>query len=474
MATLAYLDIFKREMGLEPSETQTLMSVMVLPWSPKLIYGIVADTFPICKSRKKSYITLMGLIQCICALAIPLMPFQDIYLMCAMGTMMAFASAFMDVIVDGLMVCQARNDPENGSEELQTYSWAMVGIGGVVGGILGGELVEIGQSMIVFYILAGVGLAISVSGCMMSRKIEKSSDKVINMGLCQRTKMNLVEIKKGFQIRELYKSVVFFILLGAVIPSFADYMYYYELDVAGFTEFQYATLGIVASLCLFVGTIAYDLFLKDKGIRFMMVVACLVNMVGAAFTLLFLRGIMFGMDPYWFMMASSSVTDVLYIAFVNMPGMVLFAKLIPANIESSMFALLTGLMNLSNLFLAKMLGNYINTYIGVTEDNLEDLWKLYAIQILCCMIPAFFICLLPSKMQVEQVQKALEFREKQDTMSDAQAANDLMKLDPNMALRMGLASKAASFAVPTNREIDSDSDEVDDDDVGAAIEEEEM
>ena len=59
-------------------------------------------------------------------------------------------------------------------------------------------------------------------------------------------------------------------------------------------------------------------------------------------------------------------------------------------------------------------------------------------------------------------------------MSDAQAANDLMKLDPNVALRMGLAAKAGSFAVPTNREIGSDSDEVDDDDVGAAIEEEEM
>ena len=111
----------------------------------------------------------------------------------------------------------------------------------------------------------------------------------------------------------------------------------------------------------------------------MMVVACLVNMVGAAFTLLFLRDIMFGMDPYWFMMASSSVTDVLYIAFVNMPGMVLFAKLIPANIESSMFAMLTGLMNFSNLFAAKMLGNYVNTFFNVTQENLGDLWKLYVV-----------------------------------------------------------------------------------------------
>ena len=126
------------------------------------------------------------------------MPFQDVYVLCVMGTLMAFSSAFMDVIVDGLMVCQSRLDPENGSEELQAFSWAAVGIGGVIGGILGGELVEIGQSMIVFYILSAVGFAIALSGCMMSKKIEKSSQKIISMSLCQRTKVNLVEIKKGF------------------------------------------------------------------------------------------------------------------------------------------------------------------------------------------------------------------------------------------------------------------------------------
>ena len=58
-------------------------------------------------------------------------------------------------------------------------------------------------------------------------------------------------------------------------------------------------------------------------------------------------------------------------------------------------------------------------------------------------------------------------------MSEAQAANDLMKLDPNVALRMGLASKNGSFALPTNREEHSSDEEVDDGDLGAAIEEEE-
>ena len=41
-------------------------------------------------------------------------------------------------------------------------------------------------------------------------------------------------------------------------------------------------------------------------------------------------------------------------------------------------------------------------------------------------------------MQVEQVQKALEFKEKKDFLTEAQAEHDLMRLDPNVALRLGL------------------------------------
>ena len=81
------------------------MSVMTLPWTPKLFYGIITDTFPICKSRKRSYIILMGMVQGICAVAIPFMPYRSAAAFCALGTLIYFSGAFMDVVVDGLMVC---------------------------------------------------------------------------------------------------------------------------------------------------------------------------------------------------------------------------------------------------------------------------------------------------------------------------------------------------------------------------------
>ena len=133
--------------------------------------------------------------------------------------------------------------------------------------------------------------------------------------------------------------------------------------------------------------------------------------------------------------------------------MVLFAKMIPSNIESSMFAMLTGLMNLSNGFSAKMLGNAINSFVGVHEKNLTDLWILYIIQACCSMLPLAFIWLIPNKQQVESVQRAIEFIEKNenapfyedgsqhytdsdseglekgDTMQSTQSSSGAMRLD---------------------------------------------
>ena len=136
-----------------------------------------------------------------------------------------------------------------------------------------------------------------------------------------------------------------------------------------------------------------------------MIIACFINMIGAATTILYTRNITFGLSPLAFVIMTTTVTDTLYNAYTTLPGMVLFAKLIPESVESSMFALLTGLTNLSNLFLCKELGIFINSFVGVTTESLDKLWILYCIQVGCCFIPMFFVWLLPNRQQVKAVQE---------------------------------------------------------------------
>jgi hypothetical protein len=76
---------------------------MVLPWSPKILYGFFTDTFPIFGSRKRSYLILMGLVQGI-TLVVVFFPIENVVFFVSMLTLKALSGAVMDVVVDGLMV----------------------------------------------------------------------------------------------------------------------------------------------------------------------------------------------------------------------------------------------------------------------------------------------------------------------------------------------------------------------------------
>lgn len=52
------------------------------------------------------------------AFSIALYPFKSAASIAGLGFVMNLASAFMDVVVDGLMVMQARKDQANGSQNL--------------------------------------------------------------------------------------------------------------------------------------------------------------------------------------------------------------------------------------------------------------------------------------------------------------------------------------------------------------------
>ena len=202
---------------------------------------------------------------------------------------------------------------------------------------------------------------------------------VINMSLGQRVRQNCSDIKLGFKVKELWKSFLFYFLFGCMVPSFGDFFYYYQMEITGFSKLTYALINSLGFFLLIISMQLYNVYLKERETKLMMVIACFTNLVGSIGCILFVRQIYFGMSPLAFMILSSTVTDILQDAFQRLPGMVLFAKMIPSNIESSMFAMLTGLMNLANGFSAKQLGLLINSFIGVKKDNLRELWILYII-----------------------------------------------------------------------------------------------
>jgi hypothetical protein len=47
---------------MDPGDMQIYISIIHLPWSFKILYGLISDNLPICGTRRKSYLVLMGII----------------------------------------------------------------------------------------------------------------------------------------------------------------------------------------------------------------------------------------------------------------------------------------------------------------------------------------------------------------------------------------------------------------------------
>lgn len=235
MFILAIQYMFLHIYGLDPAHASSYFSIIMIPWSPKIIYGIITDSLPIMGSGKRSYIFIMGMLQTICCLLLFLFHFEHPGWVVAFAMLAMVGQAFMDVVTDGLMVINSRIDPNQGSEELQIYSWVMSGVGGIVACLLSGHFLTgedangnpDGNPYILFIIMAVFAAALGISGLFINKKFEENQAEMVQMGLWKRTKFVLGEVKQGLSLKELYTAVIFRIILGSIVPAYGVYLYYY-------------------------------------------------------------------------------------------------------------------------------------------------------------------------------------------------------------------------------------------------------
>jgi hypothetical protein len=100
-----------------------------------------------------------------------------------------------------------------------------------------------------------------------------------------------------------------------------------------------------------------------------------------------------GIDDHWFSLGDSLILTVMgQIAY--MPVLVLAARLCPAGVEATLFALLMSITNLAGL-LSYELGAVLMHWLGITETNFSSLWLLVLITNLSTLLPLPFLGWLP-------------------------------------------------------------------------------
>jgi MFS family permease len=136
-------------------------------------------------------------------------------------------------------------------------------LGGIVGSFLAAFLTEYLDPHYSFLICSIMGLCIVASATHLNPSLEtppvEASWKKVRNNVCL-----IADAAKNPMI---YKTLVYFVLCGTMIPSFNDVGYFFTLNVLKFSKFTYSMLTLLSFVSLFCGTMVYNKYFKDFEIR---------------------------------------------------------------------------------------------------------------------------------------------------------------------------------------------------------------
>ncbi|MEA5533320.1 folate/biopterin family MFS transporter [Crocosphaera sp. XPORK-15E] len=393
LARLAVSFFLKDDLGLNPAQMGALIGVAAIPWVIKPVFGFLSDGLPIFGYHRRPYLILSGIIGSLSWIMLANVV-TNAWLATFTLLLTSLSVAISDVIVDSLVVERARKESLGQAGSLQSLSWGMSAVGGLITAYLSGWLLQQFSNQIVFEITAIFPVIVSIAAWFISEDKVNKNDRVFqahNSPIKQQITLVWQAIKQ--------KSILLptaFVFFWQTTPNADSAFFYFTTNELGFEPEFLGRVRLVTSVAALVGIWVYQRFLKTVSFRQILGWSIVISS-GLGMTMLLLvthANRALGIDDHWFSIGDSLILTVAgEIAF--MPILVLSARLCPKGIEATVFALLMSIVNLSNL-LSHELGALLTHWLGVTETNFDRLWLLVVITNLSTLLPLPLLGWLPN------------------------------------------------------------------------------
>jgi len=80
------------------------MSLISLPWSLKILYGLISDNVPVCGTRRKSWLIIMGVVEFTSLIILFFTLPEDPLIVTLLLMVASMAIAFINVVSNAIMV----------------------------------------------------------------------------------------------------------------------------------------------------------------------------------------------------------------------------------------------------------------------------------------------------------------------------------------------------------------------------------
>jgi Na+/melibiose symporter-like transporter len=202
---------------------------------------------------------------------------------------------------------------------------------------------------------------------------------------------------------EIIMVVLYFLIDGIITPSFADFSYFFLMNVIGVSKFMFAMITLIGQVCSILGVILYEKFLKEMEVRTVLFWNVGLTILGAFLNYCFAMrwNVEIGISDYAFIIFTDVVFGAITTAFSTLPIMALFAKITPRRVEGTVFAFLTGTSNLDQGVIAPLMGAWINNqFVGVNKDDQSGYSTLALISLILAPLGFAIVFLIPKKEDI--------------------------------------------------------------------------
>lgn len=109
-----------------------------------------------------------------------------------------------------------------------------------------------------------------------------------------------------------------------------------------------------------------------------------------------------GFNDVVFSVFSNAALEVLFVAFVFMPTLVVQIKIVPKNVEATIYNIFSTFKNMAHDFISPMIGGVIANEFGVSSYNFDNIKWIILIQFFVSFVPILFVWILPSNSDIEE------------------------------------------------------------------------
>lgn len=225
---------------------------------------------------------------------------------------------------------------------------------------------------------------------------------------------NLGHVYNALMMKEIYLVLCFFLVNGLLSPSFGQFSYFFMLNVAHISKFQFAMFGVISRACHVLGTVCYKTYFKDTETRTIIGYSTAISVVSSFVHLAFAMrwNLRIGISDIIFVIFTDVVFGCLSLALCVLPSLALFAKITPTGVEATIFAFLTGIWNFSDGVVSPMIGTLVNKQLAhVTAGDLSNYYKLMIVSFVSSFLGFFILPLIPLQGDIERYRQERSVKE---------------------------------------------------------------